>query len=429
MFRKLNWLWTAIIGLSVAACTEPDTTGIDVQPASDQIKVFFTDTMTLDVQTIREDSLQSDEVTASLNLLGSYTDPVFGLSRAGFYTQIRLPNNNTNFSFGDSPVLDSIVLTLAYSDYYGDTITPQQIEVWRLSEMMYKDTNYFSNDAITVSDQLFAGTVDVRPKDSVDLGGVNKAPHLRLKITNAALISEFQNESSSSFTDNSAFTSFFKGVYVKALDITSAGSGCIMSFNLLSSMSKFTIYYSNSSADSLEANFEINSDCPRFNHFEHDYSTSAFGNTFPIPGTDKIYIQSMSGLKARIKIPHLSNLFALGPVAINKAEVTIPVEDNSVFGNHQTLLLFGLDSAGKEVITADFLESATYYGGTYSSTDKVYKFNIARQLQRLLSNGFPDYGMSLVSAGGAVNGYRTVIPGTLRTGDKLILKITYTKLN
>ena len=68
--------------LAIAACGEPDAIGIEVQPQGDNINVFYTDTVTLDVTTIREDSLVTDEKVASLNLAGSYFDPVFGIHNA-----------------------------------------------------------------------------------------------------------------------------------------------------------------------------------------------------------------------------------------------------------------------------------------------------------------------------------------------------------
>src|SRR5688572_8225489 len=100
-----------VVTMIFSACSEPDAIGIDVQPKGDQPGVFYTDTISIEASTIREDTLRSDEGVAAFNLVGSYTDPVFGLSNASFYSQIRLPNNNTNFTFGTTPFLDSVVLT------------------------------------------------------------------------------------------------------------------------------------------------------------------------------------------------------------------------------------------------------------------------------------------------------------------------------
>lgn len=233
------------------------------------------------------------------------------------------------------------------------------------------------------------------------------------------------------FSDNATFINFFKGIEVKASDVTTVGTGSILSFNLLSELSKMTLYYHNSAGTNLTANFEINSDCPRFNHFDHDYTNATFGNSFPINGNNIVYVQSLAGVKARIKFPFIKNLLNdLGPVSINKAELVLPVTDNTVYGNHQNLLVFGVDSEGKEALITDILESSAYYGGSFSSVDNSYKFNLGRYIQRLLSGKIEtDYGISLIASGGAVNAFRTIIPGPAASGNKIQLRITYSKLN
>jgi hypothetical protein len=435
MFGKkpvLSALFVASLA-GLTSCSDPSTVGIDIVPNANGGNTFYTDTITITTTVQREDSLQTDEAIALYNLAGSYTDPVFGLSRASFFTQFRLPNNNANFSFGSSPVLDSVVLTLAYADYYGDTVTQQQFQVYRLEEAMVKDTAYYSNDMILANGvALFDAPVSIYPKDSVDLGGSLKAPHLRLKLDNALGAEFIDAGNADKFLSNAAFIEFFKGLHVKTTDVTASGAGCISSFNLQASMSKLTVYYSNSSGDSLTANFEVNSDCPRFNHYEHDYTTAEFGNTFPIAASPKLYIQSMSGVKTRIKFPFLASIDQDGAIAINKAELIIPAIDNSFYKSHTNLLVFGVDSSGKESLIPDIVESASYYGGAYDVVSHQYKFNIARYVQRLISDDLPgdgvDYGLSIISSGGPVNALRTIVPGPASADKKLQLRITYSKL-
>ena len=119
-----------------------------------------------------------------------------------------------------------------------------------------------------------------------------------------------------------------------------------------------------------------------------------------------------------------------GPVAINKAELIIPVTDNGTYKNHNNLLLFGVDSTGKEAIIPDLLESSSYYGGSYDAITKSYRFNINRYVQKIVSGSYEnDYGLSIISSGGPINSFRTVILGTATaTGEKIRLRITYSKL-
>ncbi|MDQ3049310.1 MAG: DUF4270 domain-containing protein [Bacteroidota bacterium] len=432
MINTKKWRLPALLlagGMTFAACSEPDSLGIEVQPKGDQPGVFFTDTVTIHATTIREDSLRSDEAVAAFNLAGSYTDPVFGMSKASFYSQLRLPNNNTNFTFGNTPVLDSVVLTMAYADYYGDTLMPLFMEVLQLSEQLVFDSTYYTNDVLTTGATLYSGTIEAHPKDSVLVNGTLRAPHLRLRLPDA-IGNDFLNAGNAIFADNSTFTNFFKGIHVRTNVVN--GGGLILSFNLKASMSKLTVYYRNAgNPTTISANFEINSECPRFNNYEHDYTTAIFGAVFPVSGNDKLYIQSMAGLKVRFSFPYIKNFASNGAVSINKAELVIPVLDNAApYTNHQALLTFGVNDKGAEAIIPDILESSSYYGGAFSTITSDYKFNIGRYVQRLISGKIAtDYGLSLVSSGGAVNAFRTIIPGTTGSGNKIKLRLTYSKLD
>ncbi|MFN5324101.1 MAG: DUF4270 domain-containing protein [Bacteroidota bacterium] len=416
-----------ILSISLTSCTEPDSIGVELLK-DDEPGVFYTDTFTLDCKSIREDSLRTDEFSAAFNLAGSYTDTEFGLTVAGFYSEIRLPNNSSNFSFGSDPALDSVVLTLAYADYYGDTTSPMNFRVFETDDKMFLDTVYFSNDTLNLKRSIFSGQVNIRPKDSVVVNGVKRAPHLRLKL-DQTFGNDLLTAPSSSLSNNSAFIDFFNGIYVTA---DAATNGSISSFNLLASLSKLTFYYKNGSdTTSRTADFEINSGCSRYNRFYHDYSLGLMGGAFPIAGQSRIYIQSMSGTKARIKIPNLSSLSMDGPVAINKAELVIPVIENGSLKNHNALLLFGVDSSGSEAFIPDIFESPNYYGGTFDGIANAYRFNINRYVQKVVSNQVSnDYGLSLVASGGAINAFRTIIPGPATpTGSKIRLIITYSKFD
>ena len=438
-------------GFAFISCSEPGTIGVEVLPDSDQPGVYFDTTIVVEATTIREDSLRSDEGVAGFNLAGGYADPVFGLARASFYAQVRLPNNNASFTFGTNPELDSVVLTLAYADFYGDTLTPMQFEVFQTEETVFIDSNYYTNDHLNLGRKLYpvvrGGSVPfslVKPKDSVLVSGAKRAPHLRLRLDND-FGNSFLTGASSNFINNEVFISFFKGIHVRANPsfANETGGGVIASFNLLAGMSKLTFYYTNDGdTTKRNANFEINSSCPRFNRYEHDYSTAQFGNVFPVPGNNKLYIQSMAGVKVRLKFPDLKNLTSSGPVSVNKAELIIPVIENSNYKNHQNLLVFGVDSAGAEALIPDLLfETENYYGGSYSPVNKQYSFTISRYVQRVLSGRIPiDFGLSLSSSfydltGGKATGldpknaFRTIIPGTSSPGEKIRLKLTYSKLN
>ena len=64
-----------------------------------------------------EDSLQTSNLNSGNWLLGSFNDPVFGISASTMYTQFRLPSSNVDF--GDGATIDSVVMYLSYAGAYG----------------------------------------------------------------------------------------------------------------------------------------------------------------------------------------------------------------------------------------------------------------------------------------------------------------------
>ena len=68
--------------LALFSCKkDPYEIGIDLLPPSDTLNVLTTDTCTVEVFSVRQDSARSDE--ASSIKLGAMMDPVFGSTTSG----------------------------------------------------------------------------------------------------------------------------------------------------------------------------------------------------------------------------------------------------------------------------------------------------------------------------------------------------------
>jgi len=414
--------------ISVSSCKDPDELGLEVQPTSDQISVLKSDSATLFTRTVKEDSLPSKSV--SLQLLGSYTDPVFGRSDASFYTQVLLGLSFSNTA--DTLIPDSLVLSLAYSGHYGDTTTPQVVHVYQLTESILSDTGYyttktFSDSAIDLANNF---TFIPKPSDSVLVGSSNQPAQLRIPLSMAKASEILSFAHRPALSDNSAWLSFFKGLYVKTDPILNGGT--ISYFDLYSSYSKLTVYFKKSSdTTTLHYDFSLYNGI-RVNHQEHDYTGSTVGNqlnnsTF----NDSLnYIQAMAGVKTKITFPYLKHFTDSGKIIVNKAELEITVQPTStdVFAAPAKLLLVGIDSLGTSYLMTDYFEGLSYFGGTYNSTNRTYKFNIARQLQGILDGRISDNGLYLIVSGAVVQGSRVIIGSGKNSNYPMKLHLYYTKL-
>ncbi len=404
--------------LLIFSCTDPNLIGLEVQPPFDGIKVALTTTdNNLTIHTISEDSLRSDE-TSTL-LLGEINDPIFGYNQAAFSTQFMLPFSNVDVgSYSDSLTVDSIVLGLSYTGSYGinDVLN---IMVYEISESIYKDSVYYSNQDVTcVSNAIYSQTITVNTEDSVMVGGEMKVPQLRLKL-DISLGDKILIESGrSNLEDNAQFVEFFKGLYVSA---SSDNDGVIAYLSPISANSKLSIYYHSTNVDSLSLDFSLTGDATRINLFEKD--TSYLFNQADT--STNTYVQSMAGHKTVIEIQHLDTLKTFfKDKAINRVNLSFELDgtDTADFPPHGRMYLVRVDNEGKDYFLTDYIvEGEDHFGGKLENGK--YTFNITRYFLQLLNNEDYTNKLYLVAAGGAVNANRTILPK-----DKISFNIIYTDL-
>ena len=424
-----------LLGIVILSCNKPSDIGLSVQPASDKLNVRFTDTITLNTYSILIDSVRSDN--ASSNLLGCYMDPIFGKTYSSFYAQADLQNfNNT---FGTDPISDSIILYLSYNGYYGDTTTPQALNVYQLNQILYYDSTYYSNQNFThINEAIGSAVFYPHPNDSVIVGGINQAPQLRIKLSNS-VANNILNASTTALADNTDFISFFKGIYVKPSDISITGKGAILYFNVQSLYSGITVYYHNSTSSGLTFNLVFDAGTARINHFEHQYSSTQINQQFANHslGQNTLFCQSMAGVETYIDFPNIKHLRDSGKVSINQAELVILASQditNPLYPLPGSMVLYGLDTLGNEISLPDFTLS-TYEIPLVNSSE--YDFFISDYIQQLLNdststhynyNHITNLGLHLASSFGAAQANRIIIGGPKNPIYPMKLKLTYTKL-
>lgn len=417
-----------------SSCNKNEEIGVEIQPDQAKLNVGFRNDFTVYAYSKLTDSILTDEST--FNLLGSYLDPIFGKTSASIYTQVLLADNNV--SFGQNPVFDSLVLCLAYNGYYGDTTTYLKVHVYELNESFYHDSLYYSNRNIGNYGIDYANkTFKPRPKDSVTVNGKTYGPHLRIRLKNT-LAQKFINASGTAdLANNTNFLNFFKGLYIKA-DPVSAG-GSVLYFSLLNQLSGLYLFYHNDSVGSLTYRFVVDGTSARFTNFNHysyfgadaDFKSQISGDT--LKGANTVYVQSMGGVKTKIKFPDVySKLAVFGNVVINKAELILKVDESTLSGFNppDRLALAKITEGDKMVFLPDQALGNAYFGGYYNSTTKEYRFTISKYIQQLISTpGEANYGIYLMVSGAADRADRVVLDGYAKTPGNIRLEVTYTKIN
>ncbi|MBX7094025.1 MAG: DUF4270 domain-containing protein [Flavobacteriales bacterium] len=425
------------VSLTLFSCrkTEGDL-GLLVQPQEDQLHGDVLDTLTLQTYTILSDSIRTDELQN--NLLGSMVDPVFGKTKAGLFTQIRLEANAPAFNPSDI-IVDSIVLSIAYQSYYGE-LDAQNFHVYEVLDTMNQDSVYYSNQVLDYdpTDLVMSGYNTQNPDmfnyyhDAIT--GDSSKPQLRLRLDNN-LAQRFVNAGGTAdLADNTAFTNWFKGLYVTVDNpAQSTGDGGILYMDMGDAATKVTMYYREiTSGDTIRFTFLINDRCARYTTFEHDYSGTVIEQQLldSTRGNSQFYLQGGAGLQAMIHVPHLMNVNNLGNCVLNLAELIIPVEYFNLdpLAPAPQIMLSGINDDGTTYVPLDIQLGDLVFGGFYDASNKVYRFAITRHLQEILLGHKNNNGMKLFVVGSAVSAYRSVMAGPNSDNRRQpSLKIIYTK--
>jgi len=422
---------------TVSGCKDDELIGLEVQPDGDQLGLLTVDTLTITTNTVREDSLRSDE--ASFNLIGRYNDPIFGSSQAHVYTHFRLSADNIDFGDIASITVDSVVLSMVYLNAYGVEADQQTFNVYELDEQIYRDSAYLGDSEVAFN-PLPIGSAIVSPNttDSVLVNGVSEPSQLRIPL-DVTIGQRLIDGSVADYSDNSSFQSFFKGVYISPDSSApqASGEGAILGVNLLSTFSRLTIYYKDANGDAQDFEYLVNDSCARVNRFQHNYTGTEVQQQLDDPtlGQQKIYIQSMSGVKSDLKIPSLQTIAGDQKVVVNRAQLIFHLNETD-FGNYDppnNLFVVALDASGDELFIPDQFETGTHYGGVYDEINRRYRFNITRHVQNLIDQhqaGVNDnYGMRLIAGGSVVSATRVALNGATAANKKITLIVSYTPIN
>ena len=152
---KVKYLWVILLSLTFFGCDDnTGTLGLGMFPGGDQN--INGKLATFDVKTQSELAGKVFAKT-SVGYLGKFTDPDFGYYEAGFLAQLHC---NENFTFPplynkDNPndpkaimVKNEVYrteLSLAYSSYFGDSLTASRLSVYQLNKDLDKESAYYTD--------------------------------------------------------------------------------------------------------------------------------------------------------------------------------------------------------------------------------------------------------------------------------------------
>ena len=386
-------------------CIKPESSiGLGLQPETDLLDLVTTDTLTLEIFTVREDSLETDELSTAV--LGRVFQPRIGWTTAGFATQLRL--SAPGVSFGINPQVDSLFLSLRFTgDTYGQ-LNSQSLLVQQLADSISLDSTYYSNFNPELTHEIlndeFQGEISLNPSDDLIIGGDTIVSQIRLNLK-PELGQTILNQDTSVFSNNESWLDFFPGIVVSTQGDGVGAAG----IDISSGLSLMRLHYHNDT-DTSFYDFIISPLSARVNMFSQDYVAALSSLNSPVndsvfvDGSRSLYIMSGAGLKTHLKIPFLESInnsidtisgdtISLG-CAIQKAELIFTLDDSyfdSRYPPQEQLYILTENPEGSPISTPDQMSMGVNIDGYYDSQNKSYRFNISRSIQHLLNRSSGAY--------------------------------------
>jgi hypothetical protein len=404
----------------------PDYLGGDLIPDQDKFNVKYDTTFVLSGYTVPYDTV----ITMMFQdaILGETFDPVFGRTKSSFVTQI-LPSVNAH-KYGTEVTVDSAFLVLRLRSKFGNE--PINVGVYQLTDSLHYDSIY---NALIPIDQLYS---DIQIGNTFDGPYSGDKNQIKIKLDNDWVLNTLVGADSASMATIANFTKHLYGLYVKTTGDFGAYAKGMYSFDYISTESRVAVYYKNAEMTqdtaSLVFAYVLDHRCRRFINFQHDYSVADPGLKMsfnpPTNTQDSVfYVKGLGGSRGLIKLDDIFNWQDKMPVAINKAELRIELEQRDGLPRDSIIsqMLFYQIKDYQKVGIIDYSINESVFGGFYRRSKNYYSFNITYHLQNLLKNPDPDLTLYIEPKDFSKISNGAVLRSGSHTG-RMKLLITYTKL-
>lgn len=451
-------LLTLLVSLFIlGGCKNPTGIGLDVDPNT-ALGSNFDTTVTVTTKLLKTDSTLVNFTNRSV--LGYFKDPVFGTTTNNMAVALTLPS--ANYSFGKQTSLDSAVLVLPFSGFYGDSLnTNYTVEVRQLNELLYNETQkaYYNNKKWLSKPTLLATkNFGARYRDSIIIQDIivgkkdtvkKVIPQLRIKLDPTFITNMILKADSLNLVSDKAFNTYFKGLYISLNKNSTTNNGGNFLFDTYTGgAARLDLFYkkttSASVVDTLNTSFPIAGNRGfAATELTWDMAGTAVQTTLqsPAASNNKLYLQSFNGTYVKVDFPDLNKLKALGNnIAINRAEIVLRIDKGTEtpYTPIPRLRIYRWDIANRPQLLPDESTADARYtglvGGYYNTAKKEYVFNCPGYIQDLLSGRLKNYGTFITTTDFTSPGAtlsqpsRSVTGGGTNVTYRTLLRVYYTNL-
>ncbi|WP_157543944.1 DUF4270 family protein [Mucilaginibacter paludis] len=467
-FFRIDLLTLLISLFILGSCKNPDSIGLPID-SSKALETTLIDTSTIITTTVPDDSVMTTNIAKVP--LAYFVDPILGTTETNIAAALNLPSTSAYTLPTGTITIDSAMIVMKYADgFYGDSLnTNYKVNVYQLAEPVFSKSYY--NRKVWSYNSTLLGTLSFypRPKTAITIneivsGAADTAkrvkPQIRIPFDKSFVTNKFFNATSNQLNTNSVFQNYIKGLYI-TLDKAhqSNNVGGIMFFQMAGDSTSLDVYYHVVNGSTIDtAHIVLPLGTPHAVQIKHTYPTALqaqLDNPKPSDGT--LYLQGLSGLRAKISFPYLKNILkaqttATTDIVLNRAELVVtPVTGTYVpFQPTPRLTMYRYDIALQRQLIPDAYSGDLHYiavgsfGGFYDNYHKSYHYVITGYIEDLMRSKLVDYGTFIaptdtvgsssgsatISVSNAADvGARVVVGGDKTSAYKMKLNIIYNKVS
>ncbi len=425
-FDNFTLFWALVLSVTITACNGGDVgLGINLIPGASVIySRNYEEEGTIKSFTYTDEKIRVDHPT--VNLIGSFNDPLFGRTDGSFAAQLRIASNP---DFDTTATLDSLILRLTYKEIYGDTATAQTLKVYEMLGDLEYDAKYMSTYNLkALASTTPMGSASFIPRFKTDSAKTDTVTqYVRFHI-DPAVGNRLLKFDSLQMVSNEEFLQHFKGIYIEATPVNRKGT----LIGLSTTSTAMGLYYHTATKDSLFFPYNVSANSANVAAFDHNYQKSNFIahlNQDVIQDT-LIYLQPTGGTKVKVDIPSLAKWKDSTQYVIDRASLVFYVDtistDMDRYNIPSRVYLKYMDSSGTETFPKDSELSSNYYGGYYDSSTGSYTFNITRHLQQIIKGEVETTSFYLVPADRSGSANRVVLKSG-NSSQPIKLQVKYTR--
>ncbi|PSR55189.1 hypothetical protein AHMF7605_17580 [Adhaeribacter arboris] len=408
----MNWLikrpYIFVLALvSLFSCNDSNDLGTAYEGSL--VDAVFTDTISIKASTV----LANDSIIGYRigNLLvGTFTTVQTGTTTAKSYLAVG-PTGGTIAANAGTP--DSVILSLDYGEYYGDTTKNYTVEVRELGTLFKAEATYYTNNNNNLEalpNLIGSATFLPTPKKTRTVKDAKSGVEtkysipVRIKLNNE-LGQRIMSLPAATLSNPVEFAKTFKGIVISAGSNTNAAIG----FAPDADSTYLRIYYTSSDNKKQKYDLAISGSNDRLNQVTSNLTGSALaalhnsGDSLNSGATNsETYLQESTGILTKISFPYLNRFrekLNLIDVAVNRAELIIPVKDNAFYLPSPAAYLVETNKSNRilktaglpRVVTEDPLETLSRGDNTpqaaairYNKDKKAYIVNVTRYVQDLI---------------------------------------------